>query len=683
MTARDPELVGLLVHELERHLAVIEGVLVAGELGDVDVARRSVHALKGSAGLVGETELASAMQRLERRLRDGDRSALSATLDVIRDATARLASGQTVEAPAWPVPPSDLPERAIDPAMRGQYLAEVADRLAQIDAALAGDADPRDALAEVFRHVHTIKGAAGAVGDGPTAWFCHGLEEQLRAADATAAEATRILAEVSKHRAVLGLLVEDSVAGVAALRGERRTAAPPRTGTMRPEDGAEGDATFRVSAADVDDLLERVGAMTLARERLGARAGTALSNARVLRKLRADLMDALRLIGPPRPWGAPAAALRRIERAASQMATVSEALERTAEQLRAGDAELREGAEAARKRLAGMRQTSLRGLFTRLSAAAHADARRLDRALVVQVEGMDESVDRRLSEQLVEPCMQLVRNAIAHGIEPADARASAGKPPAATLVVSGRRVGGRLVITIRDDGAGVDLLALRARAVEAGLVTELLAEAADDQTLLELLFLPGFSTRDGADLLAGRGVGLDITLASVQRLGGNIRLSSRHGRGFEARVDVPMESGLATVLWVRSGSDELAFDVSHAQRVRAAVEDDERVPHLSACLEPRPTARAPLVLDIDVGLDEPEVFTLGIDAVLGREEVLIRPLSPLLVGIGPFAGVVARGDGAVRLAIDPYALAPRARALLRVPEGRVSEPPSRPPPPSV
>lgn len=682
MTARDPELVRLLVHELERHLAVVEGVAAAGPLADLDVARRSVHALKGSAGLVGESELASAMQRLERRLRDQDEGALVATLDVVRAAIERLKAGEPSVSSQWPAAPDDLVVRPIDSALQRQYLAEVTDRIAKIDEALAAAGDPRDALGEVYRHVHTIKGAAGAVGDEPMAWFCHGFEGALAARDPSAAEATRLLGEVSKHRVVLGLLVEDPAAGVAALRGEKRSAAPARHGTLRPEDDRD-DVTLRVSSDDVDDLLERVGAVSVARERLAARAASSQASAHALRRLRADLTDALRLIGPPRPWGAPAAALRRIERAAVQVTSISESLERTAEQLRASDAEIREGAAVARKRLSAMRLAPLRRVFTRLVASANAEARRIGRLIEVHTEGGDESVDRRLAEQLVEPCIQLVRNAIAHGIEPPEARLLAGKPERANLTVSGRRVGGRLVVTIKDDGAGVDLLALRARAVEAGLVTELLAEAADDQTLLELLFVPGFSTRDGADLLAGRGVGLDITLASVQRLGGNIRLSSRHGRGFEARVDVPMESGLASVLWVRAGAEELAIDVAHARKVRRAAHEDRRVPHLAACLEPRPLEPAPLLLDVDVGLERDDGFTVGIDAAGGQEEVLIRPLSPLLAAVGPFSGVVVRGDGSVRLALDAFALAPRVRALLRVPEGRVSEPPSRPPPPSV
>src|SRR6201999_2081476 len=143
-----------------------------------------------------------------------------------------------------------------------------------------------------------------------------------------------------------------------------------------------------------------------------------------------------------------------------------------------------------------------------------------------------------------------------HGIESPDEREAIGKPREATLTLRASRSGNRLSVAISDDGAGVDVAAAparRARAVEPGGVTEVLAEAADDQTLLELLFLPGFSTRgQSPDLLAGRGIGLDITLAGVQRLGGTIRLSSRHGLGFEARVDVPIESGLATVLWVEA-----------------------------------------------------------------------------------------------------------------------------------
>ncbi len=155
-----------------------------------------------------------------------------------------------------------------------------------------------------------------------------------------------------------------------------------------------------------------------------------------------------------------------------------------------------------------------------------------------------ESLDRHIAEQLVEPCLQLVRNAVAHGIESPAARTALGKPASGTIALSARKIGNRLRITIADDGAGVDVASVRARAADLGLVTPAIAEAADDDTLLSLLFLPGFSTRESSDLLAGRGIGLDITRASVHRMGGAIRLSSRAGEGFTAWVEVPIESGL-------------------------------------------------------------------------------------------------------------------------------------------
>jgi two-component system chemotaxis sensor kinase CheA len=683
VTGRDPELTRLLVQELQRHLAALEAEAKKGADSDLESIRRAVHALKGSAGLAGEPELASVMQRHERRLRDGDAGALPEVLETIRVAIRRLSAGETAVGGGWPVPPNDLGPRPLDPLVRAQYVAEVTDRLARIDDALGSEVEPTDAATEIFRHVHTMKGAASAVGDEPMAWFCHGLEEKLRAAGASREAAEAVLRDVTGYRAVLGGLLDDPEAALATLRGERA----PRRPSMRPsiDDELREDATIRVPAQSVDRLLDHVGRVTVARERVAARVGGAVSHARVLRRLRADLAEALRLIGPPRPWGAPAAALRRIERTAATLVHIGDELDHVAENLAESDQALREHTTSARKILAAMRQTPIRGTFARLSAAALAEARRTGRLVAIRTIGAEEAIDRRLAEQLMEPCLQLTRNAIAHGIETPDVREAAGKPREATITFSAHRTGNRFSVTIADDGAGVDVAAVRARALETGAVTETLAEAADDQTLLELLFLPGFSTRgQSPDLLAGRGIGLDITLAAVQKLGGTIRLSSRHHLGFEARVEVPVESGLATVLWVRAGDVEHALPAANAKRVRVNDGvDADRIPHLAACLEPRMTPRAPFVVELDVGAQPTERLAVGVDAVGITEEVLVRELTPLLRAMGPFAGAVVRGDGSLRLALDVHALAPRVRALGRVPEGRISEPPSRPPPPSV
>jgi chemotaxis protein histidine kinase CheA len=689
MPTRDPELTRLLTMELERHLVALEQNAGKRDAEALEATRRTVHALKGSAGLAGEPELASAMQRLERRLREGEHAALEDIVETVKRAIRRLGAGQTAIGHAWPEPPADLVPGILEPLVRSQYVAEVADRLAQIDEALGSSVDALDAAATIYRHVHTMKGAASAAGDEPMAWFCHGLEERLRTALSTRETANAALQDVAKYRAVLGGLVDEPEAALAALRGlparPRPSQRPSQRPSVWPEDdarAAETDATIRVSAQSVDRLLDHVGGIAVARERVAARVVRAGAQARVLRRVRAELAEALRLIGPPRPWGAPAAALRRVERAVETLVEMGDELDHVSEQLEESDHALKDNAGAAKKLLSAMRQTPIRGMFARLSAAALAEARRTGRLLAIRTVGADEPIDRRLAEQLSEPCLQLTRNAVAHGIETPDEREALGKPREATITFSARKLASRLVVTISDDGAGVDVSAVRTRAVDSGVVTEVLAEAADDQTLLELLFLPGFSTRgQSPDLLAGRGIGLDITLAAVQKLGGSIRLSSRPRWGFEARVDIPIETGLATVLWVTAGGVEHALPALHTRGVRLNDGPEaERIPHLAACLDPANMDRAPYVVELEVGLETASRLSVGVDAVGTTEEVLVRELTPLLRGMGPFAGAIVRGDGSLRLALDVHALAPRLRALGRVPEGRVSEPPSRPPP---
>jgi two-component system chemotaxis sensor kinase CheA len=659
MTVRDPELVRLLTQELERHLATLQG-------RDAALVQRALHALKGSAGLSGERELAAAIQRLERRLRDGDRTALGDAAELVRAAIERLTRGEGAIPVEWPSPPEDLAPVSLDPLVRTQYSAELADRLARIDAALARSDDPTALVHEIYRHVHTIKGAASAVGDEPMGWFCHGLEEWLKAGTGSVDAASTALAEVARWRGVMGGLLEDPSRALETLRAaseppralQSSPAAPSRPRPPEPPMRAD-EATIRVAAQSVDRVLERLAQVGMVEERIAARGVRAKDDARDLRLLRAELAEALRLIGPPRPWGAPAAALRKIERAAGELARMGEVLDAAADEVRAGDHVLREAMRDAKLQLSAMRQTPLKGMFGRLATTVESEARRASRTVVVRTHGADETIDRRVAEGLVEACMTLARNAVAHGIEPSNVREDLGKNPVGTITLSAKKSAGRLVLTIADDGRGVDVEAMRARAVELGAVTEAAAEAADDNTLLALLFLPGFSTRESTDLLAGRGIGLDIAQAAVQRMGGAIRLSSRKGLGFEARVEVPIESGITRVLWVSAGGTEHAIASQNARRVLPAA---PRVPHLAACLEPRAFEPGRFTLELATGEDEAPL-AVGIDGVGRTEEVLVRPLTPLVAGMGPFAGAIVRGDGSLRLAIDVHALAPRVRAL--------------------
>jgi two-component system chemotaxis sensor kinase CheA len=675
VSASDPELSRLLLLELERHLVTLEA-----EPREATSVQRAIHALKGSAGLAGERELASTLERLQRRVKEGDEVALAEAAILVRTAVRRLAAGEPAVAAHWPVPPADLGVRPLDPLVRAQYAAEVTDRLARIDEALSTFDDPHEAVRLVFRHLHTMKGAASAVGDEPMTWFCHGLEERLKGAD-TREAARSALQEVARWRVVLGALLDEPETALATLRARGKPSQVPRSSipgvaSNRPleSDGSrsagfeEPAATIRVAAVDVDGLLERFDAIDLAREAIASRSERARESAVAMREGRAALVEALRLIGPPRPWGAPLAALQRVEQVATRLGGLGEELDAASARLDATEHALRDDVANAKRLLSTMRQTTVGRIFARLTTAIESETRRSGCAVIVRTRGADETIDRRIAEQLVEPCLQLVRNAVAHGIEPPEARASLGKPPSGTIALSARKLGSRLTIRIEDDGAGVDVADVRGRALEAGLVTQAIAEAADDDTLLSLLFVPGFSTRESTDLLAGRGIGLDIARSAVQRMGGAIRLSSRAGEGFSARIDVPIESGLALVLWVGAGAEELALPAVNVRRVRLAVDDGldpARVPHLGAILDTGAGGQTTYVVELALeGDDAPtHAVAVGVDAIGRTEEVLVRPLGPLVAGLGPYAGAIVRGDGSLRLALDAWAIAPRARAL--------------------
>jgi two-component system chemotaxis sensor kinase CheA len=364
-----------------------------------------------------------------------------------------------------------------------------------------------------------------------------------------------------------------------------------------------------------------------------------------------------------------------VERAAAEAAAIGELLDSAASGLRGAEGALRDDVAGAKRELSVMRQTAAGRLFARLTTAVETESRRSGLSVIVRTRGAEETIDRRISEQLVEPCLQLVRNAVAHGIEPPAIRAAAGKPTNGTITLTARKLGGRLAVTIDDDGAGVDVADVRARAVASGAVAPAVAESTDDDTLLSLLFVPGFSTRESSDLLAGRGVGLDIARSTIHRMGGILRLSSRAGQGYSARIEVPVETGLVPVLWVTAGDYELALPAASARRVRKNEgADADGVPHLLSCLDGKRRGRASFALDLDVhdfgargaGGDAHDTGpSVGVDAVGSTEQLLVRPLGPMVASAGPYAGAILRGDGSLRLAIDAWALAPRARVLAR------------------
>jgi two-component system chemotaxis sensor kinase CheA len=267
-----------------------------------------------------------------------------------------------------------------------------------------------------------------------------------------------------------------------------------------------------------------------------------------------------------------------------------------------------------------------------------------------------------VAEQLFDPVLQLARNAVAHGIEPAPERAMRQKPRLGSVHLLAEPRSGGLRLVVQDDGAGVDVADVRRRAVARGTISAETAGAADDQTLLSLLFVPGFTTRDSADLLAGRGVGLDLALDAVHRLGGTIRLASRPGMGLTATLDIPFEPGLVKVLWLEAGGSTFALPIQQVRRLvlgRDATAAAVPLAYLVRPDEPRLADRVcAIAVELDLAPGDTRALPIGVDAVGAIEEVALRGVSPLVATAGPYAGAIVRG-AELRLCLDAHALADR------------------------
>lgn len=513
----------LLIDEIKKRIGPLEATPL-----DMEAATMVAVSLRGSAGMAGETNLAYALTRLEPRLRAGETATIESMLLLLRRAVTRLEDGKSAAGGSWPVPPVELEPTFVETYVRGPYEAETKDRLAGLDQCLAAIDDPIEAAQIAFRHIHTLKGAASAVGDEPMSWFCHGLEERLRDIrdDASARAA---LVDLAQYRSVLGGLAEDPAATLKKMRGEIEVGprlssrpAPKKFASFRPDPETE-DATVRVDAEVIETILARLDDLGPMRERI----------ARSSRRTRE---------------------LSRRARSQTNSPPLAEELEGLAAELRDTGDGIGTTLLTTKRLLSGLLLTSLSTVFDRIASVLDGEAKRIHREIRVRTVGGDEPIDRRIAERLVEPCMQIARNAVAHGIEPPAARRGEGKDPVGTITLAAKRTGDKLEIRIVDDGAGVDLSSVREHAVKAGIISAERAGAADDPYLLSLLLRPGFSTHDAPDLTAGRGIGLDIALHGIQRLGGTLRIMSRRGQGFTVRMELPVaHSGLAAAAEITKG----------------------------------------------------------------------------------------------------------------------------------
>ncbi len=316
------------------------------------------------------------------------------------------------------------------------------------------------------------------------------------------------------------------------------------------------------------------------------------------------------------------------------------------------------------------RMLPIEHLFHRFPRYVRDLARRAGKQVEVVLQGQDTEVDRSVIEQIGGPLMHLVRNAVDHGLEPPEERRQRGKPPVGRLVLAAAHEEDGIVVVVEDDGRGIDIDAVRRKAVAMGLVTSEGVERMSEEEVVELIFHPGLSTAAQVTDVSGRGVGMDAVRASVQAAGGTVEVSTERGRGTRFSLRLPLTLAIVRALHVACGEERYVLPLGGVQEIVEVPADRvHRVgPYRGAVLR---GAVLPIVsVHQALGLSTPEradrlvcVVTGGrrrvglwVDRVIGEGEVVVKPLGAYLGDIPGVSGATILGDGHVALILDPQAL---------------------------
>jgi len=341
---------------------------------------------------------------------------------------------------------------------------------------------------------------------------------------------------------------------------------------------------------------------------------------------------------------------------------------------------------ALRKEITRARMVPIGRLFARVAQQVREAARATGKSVTLAVSGESAEVDTGIIEQIADPLLHLIQNAVAHGIESAPDRESRGKPASGHVSLSASQEGSFILVKVEDDGRGIDTDLLRRHAVERGFLPAAEAAAMPENEVLNLIFVPGFSTASAVTQTAGRGVGLDVVRTNVSRLNGEIHVETEAGRMTRFVLKLPLTVAIADALMARCGPETVAFPLTAVSAMRSVapheiltaggretVQLDDRAIDLVrldqalGLVASRASTRLPVVVMRGGG----KPFGVVVDELLGKEEIVIKSLGPLVDGVGPFSGATISGEGRVILLLDPTLL---REAASRKPATLVREP---------
>ena len=303
----------------------------------------------------------------------------------------------------------------------------------------------------------------------------------------------------------------------------------------------------------------------------------------------------------------------------------------------------------------------------------------LNKRVRLEMEGQETELDKSLLEAIRDPLTHSIRNAIDHGIESPEARVAAGKPAEGIVRLRACHEGSHVIVEVHDDGAGMRIDRIRDKAVERGLVPAQRAEQMNEREILQLIFLPGFSTAAAVTSVSGRGVGMDVVRTNVEKIGGKVEVESRAGRGSVLRLRIPLTLAIIPALIVRSRGQNFALPQSSLTELvhLSTGQTDSRMEWLENAalyrlrghllplvfldrLLQQPPGEPSAPCDIAILNADGRRFGLVIDGLADPEEIVVKPLAAVLREIGYYAGATILGNGEMALILNPGAIAQHA-----------------------
>jgi two-component system, chemotaxis family, sensor kinase CheA len=579
-----------------------------------------------------------------------------------------------------------------------EFLTETNESLDRVDAELVRfEQDPNNAniLGNIFRLVHTIKGTCGFLGLPRLEKLAHAAETLMGkfrdGMPVTTEAVTLILITIDRIKTILEAIEDhqhEPAGGDIDLIEQLNRMARPEAAKPQPAPRPEEEARpHKVRGEEIEPQPaarghEDTGAQATSRdkpaaERTDDERGDRLASHSI--RVNVETLDYLMTT------------VSELVLTRNQLLEIVRRHEDSdfkvpLQRLSNVTAELQEGVMKTRMQPIGNAWQKLPRIVRDLSSE-------LGKQIELEMHGADTELDRQVLELVKDPLTHLVRNSADHGIENVAERIAAGKPRKGTIRLTACHQGGHIIIEIADDGRGLDVARIKAKAVEHGFASEAELAAKSETEICNFIFLPGFSTATQVTNISGRGVGMDVVRANIEQIGGTVDLKSVAGVGATFTIKIPLTLAIVSALIVEAGGERFAMpQLSVLELVRASAGGEHRIERI----KDTPVLRLrnkllPLVhLKESLRLGEcpgdegfvvvtqvgSQVFGTVVDGVFHTEEIVIKPLSSKLRNIAVFSGTTILGDGSVIMIIDPNGIAQtlgRAAALASTDKAQIED----------